>query len=115
MRPFIYAAWLLIFIGSIANAVTQPTAQSFLQLCVNDDAKCAFYIAGYVQALETAQVQPQGSLTGICFPDNFSAGEAEAVFIRFMRTHGEDPFVRDNPPENAIWLALSIEYPCKKS
>ena len=119
MRGLVSLVAVLTLLAFDANAATAPTAQSLLGLCAANGGTeqrlgCHMYIAGYIQGLEVAQVQPQGSLTEICFPTNFTESEAEAVFVRFMRTHGTENHFTDQPPEQVLWVAFSLEYPCKR-
>jgi hypothetical protein len=115
-RLLIALVFGLLFAASGATAST-PTATMLLNWCQagnksNFQTYCSLYIAGYVQALEVAQVQPQGSSTEICFPAHFTASEAELIFVRFMRTHGSENDFMEQPPEQVLWVALSLEYPC---
>jgi hypothetical protein len=77
-------------------------------------AGCGLYIAGFVQGLHLAGDKDKEGL--VCLPVGLTGEEAQAAFVRVMRSFGKgpNPFT-EGPIDVTLLAALGMTYRCPRT
>ena len=108
----IFAALIILVVPPVTADAHDITAGEMSAWCTSPSGSdprlvCDSYTKGFVDAVsaDVAMSKP----AGICLPPQFTAAEAEDVFVRMVRTY---PKMESGTPQTVLWAALSHQYPC---
>lgn len=112
----------VLFSAHAADA-SSFTAKELQQQCLASDdselhAACILYVAGFMSALWAVQANnggiqqlpDAGTDKGMCIPEYYTPAEAEALFIRVVRSA---PAVASMPAHMVLYSSLAVQFPCQ--